>query len=143
MATNPSIQEWLAQAEPLDIWPDPIPLRDELPPVLPFIPSLLPDQLRGWVRDIAERMNCPIDLVAIPAMVSAGAVIGRRIGLRPQRRTDWLEVGNLLGCVVARPGSMKSPAASEALPGSDPFGNGVPISSREGQPAMQDARRQG
>ena len=115
MATNPSIQERLAQAEPLDIWPDPIPLRDELPPVLPFIPTLLPDQLRGWVRDIAERMNCPIDLVAIPAMVSAGALIGRRIGIRPQRRTDWLEVGNLWGCVVARPGSMKSPAASEAL----------------------------
>ncbi len=66
-------------------------------------------------QDIAERMNCPIDLVAIPAMISAGALIGRRVGIRPQRRTDWLEVGNLWGCVVARPGSMKSPAASEAL----------------------------
>ena len=43
---------------------------DELPPVLAFNPELLPRQLRGWVLDIAERMNCPIDLVAIPAMVS-------------------------------------------------------------------------
>ncbi|MBG6116943.1 uncharacterized protein DUF3987 [Sphingobium sp. AEW010] len=115
MATNPTLQDRLAQAEPLDIWPDPIPLRDELPSVLPMNPALLPSQLRGWVQDIAERMNCPPDLVAIPAMVSAGALIGRRIGIRPQRRTDWLEVGNLWGCVVARPGSMKSPAASEAL----------------------------
>lgn len=32
---------------------------------------------------------------------------------------------------------------SPALPGPDPFGNGVPIPSREGQPAMQNARRQG
>lgn len=115
MATNPSLQARLAQAEPFDIWPDPIPLRDELPPVLAFNPELLPRQLRGWVQDIAERMNCPLDLVAIPAMVSAGALIGRRIGIRPQRRTSWQEVGNLWGCVVASPGSMKSPAASEAL----------------------------
>ena len=32
---------------------------------------------------------------------------------------------------------------SPALPGPDTFGNGVPIPSREGQPAMQDARREG
>jgi len=31
--------------------------------------------------------------------------------------------------------------ASPALLGADPFGNGVPIPSREGQEAMQDARR--
>ena len=115
MATAPKMQARLAQAEPFDIWPDPVPLRDELPPVLAFNPDLLPRQLRGWVLDIAERMNCPIDLIAIPAMVSAGALIGRRIGIRPQRRTSWQEVGNLWGCVVATPGSMKSPAASETL----------------------------
>lgn len=105
----------LEAAETIVTWPDPIPLRDELPPVLPFNADLLPSRLRPWVMDIAERMNCPADLVAIPAMVAAGALIGRRIGVRPQRRTDWLEVGNLWGCVVARPGSLKSPAASEAL----------------------------
>ena len=115
MAANPTIQERLAEAAPFAGWPDPIPLRDELPPVLAFPPDLLPSQLRGWVLDIAERMNCPVDLVAIPAMVLAGALIGRRIGIRPQRRTTWLEVGNLWGCVVARPGCMKSPAAAEAL----------------------------
>lgn len=112
MAANPNMNE---RAETFDPWPDPIALRDELPPVQAFSFDLLPSQLRGWVRDIAERMNCPADLVAIPAMVCAGALIGRRIGIRPQRRTSWLEVGNLWGCVVARPGSMKSPAASEAL----------------------------
>ena len=105
----------LEEAEASDCWPDPIPLRDELPPVLPFLPELLPSQLRAWVMDIAERMNCPPDIVAIPAMVAAGSLVGRRVGIRPQRLTDWTEVGNLWGCVVARPGSLKSPAASEAL----------------------------
>lgn len=112
MATNPNIHD---RAEAFDPWPDPIPLRDELPAVEAFAPEMMPSQLRGWTMDIAERMNCPADLVAIPAMVSVGAAIGRRIGIRPQRRTDWQEAGNLWGCVVARPGSLKSPAASEAL----------------------------
>ncbi len=101
--------------ESLNHWPDPVPLANELPAVLPFFAELLPSKLRPWIMDIAERMNCPPDLVAIPAMVAAGALVGRRIGIRPQRRTDWTEVGNLWGCVVARPGSLKSPAASEAL----------------------------
>lgn len=105
----------LAGAEAFDAWPDPLPMADELPPVVPFFPDLLPSRLRPWVMDIAERMNCPPDLVAIPAMVAAGALVGRRVGIRPQSRTDWTEVGNLWGCVVARPGSLKSPAANEAL----------------------------
>ncbi|WP_226017898.1 YfjI family protein [Novosphingobium sp. FKTRR1] len=115
MAANPNLQERLEQSQPIDAWPDPVPLRDELPPVQPFAPALLPSELRPWAIDIAERMNCPVDLVAIPAMVAAGALIGRKVGIRPQRRTDWLEVGNLWGCVVAPPGSLKSPAAAEAL----------------------------
>ena len=96
-------------------WHTPRPLMTKLPTVLPLSPEILPGQLRDWVQDIAERMNCPIDLVAIPAMVAAGSLIGRKVGIRPQQRTDWLEVGNLWGCVIARPGSLKSPAANEAL----------------------------
>lgn len=115
MAIVPTARQRVATAEPIDVWPDPIPLRDELPAVLPFNPAMLPSQLRPWVQDITERMNCPMDLVAIPAMVAAGSLVGRRIGIRPQRQTNWQEAGNLWGCVVARPGSLKSPAASEAL----------------------------
>lgn len=112
MATHPNMK---GREEAFDPWPEPLPLRDELPPVQTFNPALLPSQLRGWAMDISERMNCPADLVAIPAMVSAGALIGRKVGIRPQRRTDWLEVANVWGCVVAPPGSLKSPAAAEAL----------------------------
>ena len=96
-------------------WPDPTPLNGELLPVLPLKVDMLPHQLGPWVEDIANRMNCPLDLVAIPAMIAAGALVGRRIGICPQQNTDWLEVGNLWGAVVAPPGHLKSPAASEAL----------------------------
>jgi len=116
-ATRASIANALTplSALPHDSWPDPISLRDELLPVQAFNSDLLPSQLRDWVMDTAERMNCPPDLVAIPAMISTGALIGRKIGIRPQRHTDWVEVSNLWGCVVAPPGSLKSPAAAEAL----------------------------
>jgi putative DNA primase/helicase len=60
-------------------------------------------------------MQCPPDFVAVPAIVALGAVLGRKIGIRPQRKTDWIEVPNLWGCIVGRPGMMKSPAMSEAL----------------------------
>lgn len=115
MTAQPDTHGREAMAEAFDPWPEPSPLGDDLPPVQAFEPALLPRQLRAWVMDIAERMNCPADLVAIPAMVSAGALIGRKVGIRPQRKTDWLEVANLWGCVVAPPGSLKSPAAREAL----------------------------
>jgi putative DNA primase/helicase len=96
-------------------WPDPKPLPTGLLPVAPFDVSLLPDALAPWVADIAERMQCPLDFVAVPAMIALGAVIGRKIGVRPQLRTDWLEVPNLWGCIVGRPGTLKSPAQTQAL----------------------------
>ena len=104
----------LDDAETYDDWAEPIPLRDELPPVAPFPSEVLPTELRGWVTDIAERMSCPLDLVAIPAMVSAGSLVGARCLIRPQEKTTWAEAGNLWGAVVAPPGSLKSPAATEA-----------------------------
>jgi putative DNA primase/helicase len=93
-------------------WPDPQPLP-RLPAVMDFDPLLLPESLVGWVSDIAERVQCPVDFVAVGAMVALSAVVGRQIGVRPRRRDDWLVVPNLWGAVVGRPGVMKSPALKE------------------------------
>lgn len=111
-------------------WPEPSPLGDELRPVLPCHAAMLPAALRPWLGDIAERMNVPLDMVAIPAFVAVGGLIGRRVGIRPQQWTDWQEAGNLWGCVVAPPGAKKSPAASEAL---------GPLKALEGEAAERNA----
>ncbi|MBS0353949.1 MAG: DUF3987 domain-containing protein [Proteobacteria bacterium] len=42
-------------------------------------------------------------------------MIGRRCAIRPQARSDWQEFTNLWGCIVGRPGMMKSPAMMAAL----------------------------
>jgi putative DNA primase/helicase len=96
-------------------WPAPKPLPSGLLPVAAFDLDFLPAKISPWVADIADRMQCPIDFVAIPAVVALGSVLGRKIGIRPQQKTDWTEVPNLWGFIVGRPGALKSPAMTEAL----------------------------
>ena len=97
------------------LWPEPKSIPDGLAPVAPFETAFLPESIAPWVADIADRMQCPTDFVGVPATVALGAVLGRKIAIRPQRRSDWTEVPNLWGCIVGRPGMMKSPAMAEAL----------------------------
>jgi hypothetical protein len=47
--------------------------------------------------------------------VVAGSLIGRKVGMHPKRRDDWLVVPNLWGAVVGRPSLMKSPALAEVM----------------------------
>jgi putative DNA primase/helicase len=68
------------------------------------------------VIDIAAQMQCPVEFLAVGAMVAAGAVVGNRIGIQPkQHDIGWVEVPNLWGAVVGRPGVMKSPALAKVL----------------------------
>lgn len=101
--------------DPASVWPDPIQLPSTLLPVDSFMEEMLPTGLRRWVVDIAERMNCPTDFVAVPAMIVATTLIGRRIGIRPEVHTDWTEAANLWGVIVGDPGTLKSPAVREAF----------------------------
>lgn len=94
---------------------EPIPLPDGLPAVAPFDAELLPEALRGWVTDIADRMQCPPDFTAVGAVVALSGLIGARAVIKPKARDDWAVVPNLWGAIVGRPGVMKSPALSEVL----------------------------
>ncbi len=104
-STGPASQEWTA----------PTPLPSDHPAVLPFDVAVLPAPFVDWVGDIALRMQVPPEFIAVPAMIAAGAVIGRKIGIRPQRSTDWHETPNLWGCIIGRPGVLKSPAVQAGL----------------------------
>lgn len=98
------------------IWDEPIEIGNGLPAVPSFDANILPSGFREWITDIAERMQCPIEFLAVGAMVAAGAALGNRIGIQPkQHDTGWVEVPNLWGAIVGRPGVMKTPALSEVL----------------------------
>jgi Protein of unknown function (DUF3987) len=94
---------------------EPKPLPDGLASVMPFDSSFLPGALAPWVDDIAERLQCPPDYVAISAITALGSVIGRRVGIKPQAMTDWIEFANMWGGFIGPPGMLKSPAMQAAL----------------------------
>jgi putative DNA primase/helicase len=99
----------------VDLWSEPTPLPNGLPPVDKFDAELLPVALRGWVMDIAYRMQCPADFPAVAALVALSSLIGARAVVQPKARDDWPVVPNLWGIPVGRAGVKKSPALNEAL----------------------------
>jgi len=105
---------------PVDVFPEVIawPDRQELPasastPTLPD--EFIPEPLRTWMCDMADISRLPLEMIAAPAIVGLGAIIGRSIGIRPWNFNDFIVAPNLWGCVVSRPGWMKSFAVAEGL----------------------------
>ena len=97
-------------------WPDPKPIVAELKPVPAFdAATLLPEALRAWIMDEADRMPCPPDFIAAAALVALGSIIGARCAIKPKARDSWLIVPNLWGGIVGDPSAKKSPAWGAAL----------------------------
>lgn len=92
--------------------PEPLP---ELPEVAPFDYDFLPEAIRGYVRDISERMQCPSDFAAVNTYLMLSTLIGCKIGIMPKRRDNWIVVPNLWGATIGGSGLMKSPNRGEAL----------------------------
>src|SRR5437868_584399 len=103
-------------AEGDSAWPEPKPIIAELKPVPAFgAETLLPDVLRAWIIDEAERMPCPPDFIAAAALVALGAIVGARCAIKPKGRDSWLIIPNIWGGIVGDPSAKKSPAWGAAL----------------------------
>jgi hypothetical protein len=114
-ATSEDASEAHVEVTSPNEWREPQPLPKGLAQVDDFDLRFLPAALQPWVGDISDRLQCPPDYVGVSAIVALGAVVGRRIGIKPQTKTDWLEVPNIWGGFIDRPGMLKSPAMQEAL----------------------------
>jgi uncharacterized protein DUF3987 len=104
-----------SQDQNAENWPEPKSLPDGLHPVPQLPESIIPEALRGWLADISERLQVPLDYPASTGIVALASVIGSQLRIRPKRRDDWTVTPNLWGAVVGRPSTMKSPAIEEAL----------------------------
>jgi hypothetical protein len=113
--TSPTLVANVAFDQTQVKWAEPKPLPNGMAPVEAFSSDFLPAALAPWVEDIANRLQCAPDYVAVTAITALGSIIGRRIGIKPQMRTDWVEIPNLWGAFIGRPGMLKSPAMGEAL----------------------------
>lgn len=98
-----------------DAWEPIRPLKNGSQQPIPMEPQHLPELIREWVVDVCERMQLPLEFVAVPAIVSVGSVIGRKVAICPVRNDDWTVIPNLWGLLIADPGSMKSAALNQAF----------------------------
>ena len=92
--------------------PEPLP---DMPNVMPFDFQYLPGMARGYTNDIAQRMQCPPDYLAVTVYVMLAAVIGRKLGIRPMKYDDWTVTPNLWAASIGNSGTLKSPAQAAAL----------------------------
>lgn len=85
-------------------------LPSSLPPVEAFSPAMLPEAIRPYVMDVAQRQQSAPEYCAIVALVGLAGVVGRKLLMRPKRHDDWTITPNLWGVLIGGPSSMKSPA---------------------------------
>lgn len=78
-------------------WSEPEPLPHALVAVDAFDELWLPESLRPWISDVAERIQCPPVFPAVGAMVSLANTLGRKIAIRPKKQDDWMEVPQPVG----------------------------------------------
>jgi len=72
----------------------------------------LPFAIRQYVAEGAEALPGPYELLAIPALVAAGAAIGNACGV--QLKEGWQEKPSLYAAVICGSGTMKSSALDQA-----------------------------
>ena len=96
-------------------WLPPIEFQETLLPVPAFNPNLLPDPLRCYAEDAADRMQCPIDFIATPQLVTTSSIIGAGCAIRPKQYDNWTIIPNLWGGIIGPPSTLKSPALNEGM----------------------------
>ena len=88
----------------------PASIQGELPPVQRFDEDLIPVSFRPFVRDVAERMQVPLDYPGIVAVLALAGAVNWRAVIQPKENdSGWVVVPNLWGGIVAPPRFMKSP----------------------------------
>jgi hypothetical protein len=75
-------------------------------PVFPL--DALPPTVRAYVQAAADSLRVPPEMVAVPLLGLAGALIGNRLHL--VLKNSWREYPTLYLAIVARPGAAKTPA---------------------------------
>ena len=98
---------------------NPLGQPQKLPPALRPVPALdenfLPKALRDAVVDLADRLQCPPDYLAVSMLSAAGAIVGNKVGIFPYANDEsWEVYPALWGGVVGDPGSKKTPSLQHA-----------------------------
>ena len=98
---------------------NPLGQPQKIPAALRPVPALdenfLPDALKDAVVDLADRLQCPPDYLAVSMLSAAGAIVGNKVGIFPYANDEsWEVYPALWGGVVGDPGSKKTPSLQHA-----------------------------
>ncbi len=74
--------------------------------------DVFPERVRVYVEAAARSLSVPPEMVGVPLLGLAGALIGDRLFL--VLKNSWREYATLYLAIVARPGSAKSPSLNHA-----------------------------
>lgn len=83
---------------------------DDLPP---FPIDALPPAFAEFALEGARSIGVPVDFLAVPLLVVAGAAIGDSMEIAI--KADYIEGSNLYCAIVGRPGTAKSPALGKVI----------------------------
>lgn len=90
-----------------------LPTRPVCPDWVPFPTEVLPAPMRDFVVETAAALGCDEAFVALPALAAAAGAVG--LSRRIQLKGTWKEPPILWAAVVARSGTLKTPAFEHAL----------------------------
>lgn len=96
-----AVEEWLADCYGVEAAPSPFPVH------------ALPDGVREFAVEAAKALNCPVESVAVPAIVAAAAAIGMSRNLEIKK--GWYAPSILWAGLVLPSGTRKSPALEAVL----------------------------
>ena len=84
------------------------PVAFKLPEVQPFPIEILPEPMSRMIREGSRAIGCPVDFLGLPALVVAGAAIGRTVRLK--LKEGYHVSASIYSACVGQPGDGKSPA---------------------------------
>lgn len=96
----------IVSAEPAESWEPP--RLDGIPAPVPFPVDVLPEPMVDLITTAAKVLYCPPDFLGLPMLTTAGAGVGRSVGLTVVE--GWVEYPALFSTIVAPPGSAKTAA---------------------------------
>jgi|GEM_PF-666895 len=94
---------------------EPLPLPEPRPAVSSLQADMLPEAIKDYIFDVADRQQSLPDFVAVAAIVGLSGLLGRKALICPKQLDDWSVTPNQWGAIIGRPSAMKSPSMKEAL----------------------------
>ncbi|HYX32613.1 MAG TPA: DUF3987 domain-containing protein [Oligoflexus sp.] len=100
-----------------DPWEKPLLSLSAFEAIPRFDPDeMLPESIRYHLMDLSDDLQCPIDMLAAPAIAGLSLLLGRKLTVQPKRLSPDFKVAAPLWCLlIADPGQKKTQILKSAL----------------------------